>query len=47
MRLPSLNPPALTAALTLGKALRTVRNLLDPKRNDSIQNTLGQGATIA
>src|SRR5207302_10218088 len=25
---------------TLGKALRTLRNLLDPKRSDSVQNTL-------
>ena len=27
---------------TLGKALKTLRNLLDPKRSDSIQNTLEQ-----
>jgi hypothetical protein len=27
---------------TLGKALRTLRNLLDPKRSDSVQNTLEQ-----
>jgi hypothetical protein len=27
---------------TLGKALRTLRNLLDPKRNDSVQSTLEQ-----
>ena len=27
---------------TLGKALRTLRNLLDPKRSDSVQNTLDQ-----
>jgi hypothetical protein len=27
---------------TLGKALKTLRNLLDPKRNDSVQSTLEQ-----
>jgi len=27
---------------TLGKALRTLRDLLDPKRSDSVQNTLDQ-----
>jgi hypothetical protein len=27
---------------TLGKALKTLRNLLDPKRSDSVQNTLEQ-----
>src|SRR5260370_6482376 len=27
---------------TLGKALKTLRNMLDPKRSDSVQSTLDQ-----
>ena len=34
-------------ATTLGKALKTLRNLLDPKRTDSAQSTLDAVKTVS